>query len=81
MRDPIHTTEIEVIYTHAYVHADIPNTNTRAHHLPLQHIRIYDAQTYALIRAGYLLTRVFGVSNCRQALQQCAVHTIKARLD
>jgi hypothetical protein len=30
MCDPIHTTECEVIYTHAYVHADIPNTNTRA---------------------------------------------------
>jgi hypothetical protein len=28
MRDLSHTTE--VIYTHAYVHADIPNTNTRA---------------------------------------------------
>jgi hypothetical protein len=30
MRDPIHTTECEVIYTHAYVHANISNTNTRA---------------------------------------------------
>jgi hypothetical protein len=30
MRDLIHTTECEVIYTHAYVHADIPNTNRRA---------------------------------------------------
>jgi hypothetical protein len=30
MRDPIHTTECEVIYTHAYVHVDIPNTNTHA---------------------------------------------------
>jgi hypothetical protein len=30
MHDPIHTTECEVIYTHAYVHADISNTNTRA---------------------------------------------------
>jgi hypothetical protein len=30
MRDPIHTTESELIYTHAYVHADIPNTNTSA---------------------------------------------------
>jgi hypothetical protein len=30
MRDPIYTIECEVIFTHAYVHADIPNTNTRA---------------------------------------------------
>jgi hypothetical protein len=30
MRDPIHTTEYEFIYTHVYVHVDIPNTNTRA---------------------------------------------------
>jgi hypothetical protein len=30
MRDPIYTTEREVIYAHTYVHADIPNTNTRA---------------------------------------------------
>jgi hypothetical protein len=28
--DPIHTTESEIIYTRAYVHADIPNTNTCA---------------------------------------------------
>jgi hypothetical protein len=30
MHDPIHTTECEVMYTHAYVLVDIPNTNTRA---------------------------------------------------
>jgi hypothetical protein len=30
VRDPIHTTECDVICTHAYVHADMPNTNTRA---------------------------------------------------
>jgi hypothetical protein len=30
MRNSIHMTENEVIYTHAYVHADIPNTNTCA---------------------------------------------------
>jgi hypothetical protein len=27
MRNPMRTTESEVIYTHAYVHTDIPNTN------------------------------------------------------
>jgi hypothetical protein len=31
--DSIHTTECEIIYTRAYVHADIPNANTRARHL------------------------------------------------
>jgi hypothetical protein len=30
MRDPIHTTEYKGIYTHAYVHADMPNTSTCA---------------------------------------------------
>jgi hypothetical protein len=30
MRDPIHTTKSEVIYTHVYVHTDISNTSTRA---------------------------------------------------
>jgi hypothetical protein len=30
MHDPIHTAEREVIYTHACVRVDIPNTNTRA---------------------------------------------------
>jgi hypothetical protein len=32
MHDPIHTTESEVIYTHAYVYTDMPNT-TRVHAL------------------------------------------------
>jgi hypothetical protein len=47
MRDPMHTTECEVIYTHAYVHADIPNTNTRIVHT--MHKRV------PLMRAGYVL--------------------------
>jgi hypothetical protein len=50
MRDSIHTTDREVIYTHAYVHADIPNANTRAcfARIPtyiLVHNSIYHAQT------------------------------------
>jgi hypothetical protein len=65
MRDPIHTTVCEVIYTHAYVHADIPNTNTRAclpripTFIPVHNAIVYSmhkrAHCYALIRAGYVL--------------------------
>jgi hypothetical protein len=64
MRDPIHTTESEVIYTHAYVHADIPNTNTRAClariptfipvHNAIVHTMHKRAHYYALVRAGSL---------------------------
>jgi hypothetical protein len=65
MRDLIHTTECEVTYTHAYVHADIPNTNTRAclaripTFIPVHNAIVYTmherAHYYALMRAGYVL--------------------------
>jgi hypothetical protein len=66
MRDPIYTTECEVIYTHAYVHADVPNTNTHAclARIPT-FIPVHNAIVYimhkrvpllrALMRAGYVL--------------------------
>jgi hypothetical protein len=84
MRDTIHTAESEVIYTHACVHADIPNTNTRAClaristfisvHNAIVHIMHKHAallRTHAS-RLCTALTRVFGVLSCGQALQQCA---------
>jgi hypothetical protein len=62
MRDLIHATEYEVIYTHAYVHADIPNTNTRAclaripTFIPVYNTIVYTIHMHALlIRAGYVL--------------------------
>jgi hypothetical protein len=84
MRDPIHTTECEVIYTHAYVHADIPSTNTRAclARIPT-FIAVYNAIVYTMHKRVPLLrthasklctalTRVFGAWSCGQALQQYA---------
>jgi hypothetical protein len=52
MRDPIHTAVYEVMYTHAYMHADITNTS-RVHdlHSNAQRNSIY----HVLMRAGYVL--------------------------
>jgi hypothetical protein len=60
MHDPIHTTESEIIYTYACVHADIPNTNKHAClariptylHSSAQRSSTYHAQTCPM-RAGY----------------------------
>jgi hypothetical protein len=64
MRDPIHTTECEVIYIHAYVHAYQARTHVHALHvyppsfqcttqqyIPYTNVPHY----YALMRAGYVL--------------------------
>jgi hypothetical protein len=60
-----HDAECEVIYTHAYVHADIPNTNTRVclaripTFIPVHNAIVYTmhkrAHFYAFARAGYVL--------------------------
>jgi hypothetical protein len=53
MHDPIHTTECDVIYTHAYVHVDIPNTNTRGYlariptFIPVHNAIVYTMYTRA----------------------------------
>jgi hypothetical protein len=82
MRDPIHTTESKVIYTHAYVHADIPNTNRRAclARIPT-FTAVHNAIEYIMYKRTPLLrthasrlctalTRVFGAWSW-QVLQQC----------
>jgi hypothetical protein len=69
---------------HAYVHADIPNTNTRAclARIPTFNA-VYNAIVYIMHKRAPLLwthasrlctalTRVFGVWSCGQVLQQCA---------
>jgi hypothetical protein len=62
MRDPTHTTERKVICIHAYVHADIPNTSTRAclaripTFIPVHNAIVYTMpHYYALMRVGYVL--------------------------
>jgi hypothetical protein len=62
MHNPIYMTECEVIYTHAYVHADIPNTNTRAcparipTFTPVHNVTIHAMHKRApLLQAGYVL--------------------------
>jgi hypothetical protein len=82
MRDPIHTAEYEVIC--AYVHADVPNTSTRASlariptFIPVHNVIVYIMHKRAPLlrthasRLCAALTRVFGVWGCGQVLQQCA---------
>jgi hypothetical protein len=56
MRDPIHTFESEVIYIHAYVHADIPNTNTRACLVRIPtFITVHNAIVYTMHKRAPLL--------------------------
>jgi hypothetical protein len=77
-------TEGEVIYIHAYVHADIPNTNTRAclarlpTFIPVHNAIVYTMHKHALLlrthasRLCAALTGVFGAWSCEQVMQQCA---------
>jgi hypothetical protein len=65
MCNPIHTTTCDIIYIHVYVHADIPNTNTRAclaripTFISVRNATVYTmhkrAHIYALMQAGYVL--------------------------
>jgi hypothetical protein len=64
MRDTVHTTECEVINNHAYVHADIPNTNTSA---CLAHIPTY-LHSSAIV---YTMPHYYAHS-CEQAM--CCTH-------
>jgi hypothetical protein len=56
MRDTIHTAVYEVIYTHAYVHADIPDTSTRAYlaRIPT-YIPVHNAIVYNMHKRAPLL--------------------------
>jgi hypothetical protein len=80
----IHTTESDVIYTHSYVHADIPNTNTLHVYLPT-FIPVYNAivrtcptttHSYVLHSLECLECRVVGkcCSNVLRSLIAYGVH-------
>jgi hypothetical protein len=77
--------ESKVIYTHAYVYADIPmRTRVHALHVYLPtFIPVYNATVYSMHKRAPLLrthlsrpctalTGVFGALSCGQVLQQCA---------
>jgi hypothetical protein len=69
MHDPIHTTECEVIYTHAYVHANIPNTNTRA---SLAHIPTFIPVHSAIVHTMHKRAPLIRTHASKQAM--CCTH-------
>jgi hypothetical protein len=76
MRDPIYATECEVIYTHAYVHVDISNTNTRAclerNANSTYHARTCPTTTHSCEQATYCAhVSVWSVELCTSTAAMC----------
>jgi hypothetical protein len=87
VRDPIHTTECEVIYTHAYVHADISNTNICTYlHSSAQRNSIYHAQacpttTHSYEKAMYCThSSVRSVELWASAVTMCCAPSVPMKL-